>query len=452
MKKVRRKDKSPIAFIFYGSLIIIYTTTVILIHGGLYDIVQGTIVTEIFSLLLFGFIYAVYRYANVSPEKQRFAFYMFLYTFAVQSASAIGYAFQAYRCNRLEEKVSIRQDKFLIQVMIYFVVFFLTSFLFKVENYMQQKIKKTIYIPITINLLFGIYFILTPGKSADIKGYIVGLPLMAGMILSFSIYHSFYRYVMNDIVYKKISVFEKISFVLIALSSLILILGYIHRHEYGIPVFFAFALILWIFFQEHDSIKNKKQKILLYGSTSLAILAGIIISIVCYRMYQLAYNTAIKNNYNGDIEYYVSNISIFHNLGSKVARLFLDTGTKFTQSSGIFGNSNFVYDIAANTDYAMALQIKNFGIVWLSIIVILLVLCIISGAIFLTKIKEQQTIFHTAKSLAYFTIIVLTIYPLLSNTGMIAIIGVSAYSAGYSIMNSILSAMLLSFVSYEKRR
>ena len=135
-----------------------------------------------------------------------------------------------------------------------------------------------------------------------------------------------------------------------------------------------------------------------------------------------------------------------------MARLFLDTGTKFTQSSGILGSSNFVYDIAANTDYAMALQIHNFGVIWLSIIVILLVLCIISGAIFLTKIKEQQTIYHTTKSLAYFTIIVLTIYPLLSNTGMIAIIGVSAYSAGYSIMNSILSAMLLSFVLYEKRR
>ena len=110
-----------------------------------------------------------------------------------------------------------------------------------------------------------------------------------------------------------------------------------------------------------------------------------------------------------------------------------------------------VYDLAANNDYALGLQIHNFGIIWLAIVISLILLTVVSGSIYLSKTKEQRTIFDTAKSLSFFCIMVLLLYPLLSNVGLAAIIGVSAYATGYSIMHSVLSAMLLSFVLYERR-
>ncbi|MCD7810294.1 MAG: hypothetical protein LUG91_00315 [Ruminococcus sp.] len=445
----------PILFALCSLIIIAYTTIVTLAHGGIYDMFMGTILTEIFIMVMFIFALAIYKCINTSSEKNMFAFFAFLLTFAVQSASAICFPFQAYRSDWPSELITNRQNSFLIQMIVFFVVFLICSLLPKSEKWMQKNIKNFVYVPITVNLMFGIYFLLTSGNSADIKGYMIGLPLLAEMVFSFSIYHSFYRYVTQDntIQYSRIKTKDKITYILIAISSLIIILGYVHRHEYGIPIFFILSCFAWAFFEQHNTIRSKKSKLLFYGISSFLIVIGILTAIFTYIVYKSAYNSAINEGVipKSEIEEYVSNISIFHNLGSKVGRVFLDTGVKFIRSAGAFGSSTLVYDWAANNDYALGLQIHNFGIVWLIIITVLIVLWAISGSVYLSKSQEKRTIFDTAKSLSFFCITILLIYPLLSNVGLVAIIGVSAYASGYSIMHSIMSAMLLSFALYERR-
>ncbi len=453
--KLKFKLNAPILFALCSFAIIVYTTVVTLVHGGIYDMFMGTILTEVFSMVMFVFALTIYKHFNVSPEKNMFSFFAFLLTFALQSASAICYPFQAYRSNWTSELVSVRQNKFLIQILIFFIVFLCCSLLPKAEKIIQKRIKLVVYVPIILNMIFGLYFLLTSGKSADIKGIMVGLPLMAWMVLSFSIYHSFYRYVTQDntIQYTRIKNKDRISFLLIAISSLMIILGYVHRHEYGIPIFFILSCFAWIFLEQHNTIRTKKSKLIFYGISALLIGLGVLVALLAYITYKSAYDSAINEGVipKGDIEEYVSNISLFHNLGSKVGRVFLDTGKKFVRTAGVFGNSRLVYDFAANNDYALGLQIHNFGIIWLAIVISLILLTVVSGSIFLSKTKEQRTVFDTAKSLSFFCIVVLLFYPLLSNVGLAAIIGVSAYATGYSIMHSVLSAMLLSFVLYERR-
>lgn len=454
--KLKIKLNAPILFALCSFAIIIYTTVVTLVHGGIYDMFMGTILTEVFAMVMFAFALTLYKHINASPEKNMFSFFAFLLTFALQSASAICYPFQAHRSNWTEESVSVRQNKFLIQIIIFFIAFFCCYLLPKAENIIQKRIKSIIYIPITVNLLFGLCFLFTSGKAADIKGIMIGLPLMAWMVFSFSIYHSFYRYVTQDntIQYARIKKKDWVSFILIVISSIIIILGYVHRHEYGIPIFFILSCLAWIFLEQHNTIRTKKSKLLFYGISTLLVVIGVLMALFAYIAYKSAYDSAISEGVipKSDIEEYVSDISLFHNLGSKVGRVFLDTGKKFVRTAGVFGNSMLVYDFAANNDYALGLQIHNFGVVWLVIIVALTLLTVLSGSIFLSKTKEQRTIFDTAKSLSFFCIIVLLFYPLLSNVGLAAIIGVSAYATGYSIMHSVLSAMLLSFVLYERRR
>lgn len=453
--KLKLKLNAPILFALCSFAIIIYTTAVILVHGGMYDMFMGTILTEVFSMVMFVFALTIYKRVNASPEKNMFSFFIFLLTFALQSASAICYPFQAHRSSFIEDSVSVRQNKFLIQIIIFFIVFLCCSLLPKAEKIIQKRIRLVVYIPVILNLMFGLYFLFTSGNSADIKGVMIGLPLLALMIFSFSIYHSFYRYVTQDdtIQHSRIKNKDKVIFLLMVISSATLILGYVHRHEYGVPIFYILSCLSWIFFEQHNTIRTKKCKILFYGISAIIIVMGILIALFSYITYKSAYNSAMNEGVipKSDIEEYVSDISLFHNLGSKVGRIFLDTGKKFVRTAGVFGNSVLAYDRAANNDYALGLQIHNFGIAWLFIVVFLIILTVIFGSIYLSKVKEQRTIFDTAKSLSFFCIVVLLFYPLLSNVGLAAIIGVSAYATGYSIMHSILSAVLLSFVLYERR-
>ena len=453
--KLKLKLNAPILFALCSFAIIIYTTAVILVHGGMYDMFMGTILTEVFSMVMFVFALTIYKRVNASPEKNMFSFFIFLLTFALQSASAICCPFQAHRSSFIEESESVRQNKFLIQIIIFFIVFLCCSLLPKAEKIIQKRIRLVVYIPVILNLMFGLYFLFTSGNSADIKGVMIGLPLLALMIFSFSIYHSFYRYVTQDdtIQHSKIKNKDKVIFLLMVISSATLILGYVHRHEYGVPIFYILSCLSWIFFEQHNTIRTKKCKILFYGISAIIIVMGILIALFSYITYKSAYNSAMNEGVipKSDIEEYVSDISLFHNLGSKVGRIFLDTGKKFVRTAGVFGNSVLAYDRAANNDYALGLQIHNFGIAWLFIVVFLIILTVISGSIYLSKVKEQRTIFDTAKSLSFFCIVILLFYPLLSYVGLAAIIGVSAYATGYSIMHSILSAVLLSFVLYERR-
>lgn len=453
--KLKLKLNAPILFALCSFAIIIYTTAVILVHGGIYDMFMGTILTEVFSMVMFVFALTIYKRVNASPEKNMFSFFIFLLTFALQSASAICYPFQVHRSSWTAESVSVRQNKFLIQIIIFFIVFLCCSLLPKAEKIIQKRIRLVVYIPVILNLMFGLYFLFTSGNSADIKGVMIGLPLLALMIFSFSIYHSFYRYVTQDdtIQHSKIKNKDKVIFLLMVISSAMLILGYVHRHEYGVPIFYILSCFSWIFFEQHNTVRTKKCKVLFYGISAIIIVMGILVALFSYITYKSAYNSAMNEGVipKSDIEEYVSDISLFHNLGSKVGRIFLDTGKKFVRTAGVFGNSVLVYDRAANNDYALGLQIHNFGIAWLFIVVFLIILTVISGSIYLSKVKEQRTIFDTAKSLSFFCIVALLFYPLLSNVGLAAIIGVSAYATGYSIMHSILSAVLLSFVLYERR-
>lgn len=91
---------------------------------------MGTILTEVFSMVMFVFTLTIYKHFNASPEKNMFSFFAFLLTFALQSASAICYPFQAYRSNWTYELVSVRQNKFLIQILI-FLSFFCTVHFFQ---------------------------------------------------------------------------------------------------------------------------------------------------------------------------------------------------------------------------------------------------------------------------------------------------------------------------------
>lgn len=453
--KLKLKLNAPILFALCSFAIIMYTTAVILVHGGMYDMFMGTILTEVFSMVMFVFTLTIYKRVNVSPEKNMFSFFIFLLTFALQSASVICYPFQAHRSSWIEDVSVVRQNKFLIQIIIFFIVFLCCSLLPKAEKILQKRIRLVVYISVILNLMFGLYFLFTSGNSADMKGVMIGLPLMALMIFSFSIYHSFYRYVTQDntIQHSRIKNKDKVVFLLIVISSATIILGYVHRHEYGVLIFYILSCFAWIFFEQHNTIRTKKCKVLFYGISAIIIVMGILVALFSYITYKSAYNSAMNEGVipKSDIEEYVSDISLFHNLGSKVGRIFLDTGKKFVRTAGVFGNSVLAYDSAANNDYALGLQIHNFGIVWLFIVVFLIILTVISGAIYLSKVKEQRTIFDTAKSLSFFCIVVLLFYPLLSNVGLAAIIGVSAYATGYSIMHSILSAVLLSFVLYERR-
>lgn len=447
---MKRKVKlnSPVLFAICALMLIAYTTIVTLIHGGIYDLFMGTVLTELFLTVTYTFLLTIYKYKKVSVIKNAFSFCIFLLTFSIQIASAISYPFQAYRSGWSAEQVSVRQNKFLVQSLIFVAIFLINSCFMKKENFIQKKIKTMIYIPIFINSIIGMYFLATPGKTAAIKGVMIGLPLMAWMVFSFSSYHFFYQYAMQNVIKKSRRVFL---FSLMVGSSVMIFLGYVHRHEYGIPAFLIIACQMWIFFEPHRLIETKKQKFLFYGTNIIIILVGAVITFLSYLVYRSAYNTEISKAVipQNSIEEYVSSLSLIHNLGSKVARFLLDTGTEFIRTAGIHGSSKYIYNFAASNDFALALHIHNFGILWLIIISELLIITTISGCIFLLKNRER-TIFDTAKSLSFFCIIVLMVYPLLSNVGVAPIIGVSAYAAGYSIMHSILSALLLSFVLYER--
>lgn len=362
-------------------------------------------------------------------------------TFCLQSASAISYPRQANKSSFTLKTVTIRQDAFLVQTVVFFAVFLVVSFVLRFDRVLDRHIRKAVFGISAVNLGFGGYFTIRGGKMASIGGLVVGLPILAWMLFAFSAYHTFYRRVSYDGEQgsRQWGSIDKRTAILMVFSASLLMFGFIRTHEYGILFYFALSVVAWIFFEPHKTIKILKHRIIWYGGSLVAVTLAVIGAAVTYPIYQSAYDSVLVVGEipQGEIDNYVSEMSVVHHFGSKVARIFLDTGLKFVRSAGIFGSSGYVYDIAANNDYALGLQIHNFGLFWLLVLVVLLLLYCMTGCVCLSNSdKDHSSTADTLKFLSFFCILALVCYPISSNIGLTAIIGVSAYCAGYSGMHA----------------
>ncbi len=446
---------SPVLFAICAFVLGGYVDFVMLLHGGLHDFVAGTILTQLFSMVMLILFLVIFIKQEAAGESNLFAFCLFLMTFCLQSTSAISYPRQADKSSFTLETVTIRQDAFLVQTVVFFTVFLAVSFVLHFNRVLDRYIRKVVFGISAVNLGFGGYFSIRGGKMANIGGLVVGLPLLAWMLFAFSAYHTFYRHVSydGDQGLKQWDNTDKRTTILMIVSALLLMFGFVRTHEYGILFYFALSVTAWIFFEPHKTIKTLKQRILWYGCSLAAVVLAVIGAAVTYHVYQSAYDSVLTAGEipQGDIDNYVSELSVMHHFGSKVARIFLDTGLKFVRSAGVFGSPGYVYDIAANNDYALGLQIHNFGLLWLLVLVILLLLYCMTGCICLSNSdRERSSTADTLKFLSFFCILLLVLYPISSNIGLTAIIGVSAYCAGYSGMHAVLCAFLMAAVLYER--
>lgn len=459
-----RYSLPTILFLVVAVIIMVYLYIITKIHGGLYNM-YWTVITELFLLCAYSAFLLWHRSWNIRGEvvveKNLFAVCLLLTTFAIQAASTISYPFQAYRdTNTTLDGVVGRQKQFAIQLFLMILVFSGVSALLRTKKIdfnrrIQRNIPRATLIPIAINLIFGLIFLLTPGATAaiSIKGHsiIVGLPLLAWMLFSFSLYLGFYQYVTHDRT-EKIPRRFWIEFAAILLSLVILVAGYAHRNEFGILIFMFLTILLWAFLEPHKMIKTKKGKVGWYSFWIGVVAVCAAFASVTYNMYKHSYDALIAENKSvGDAEIMASEQGILYDLGSKIARVFLDTGVKFIKQAGAFGSSDYVYDAAANNDYSLGLQVHNFGIVWFAFLIILVLLTAISGALYFSKNENYADVMKTTEILSFYCILLMLVYPILSNIGLIPIIGVSAFAAGYSNLHAVLCAILLAFVLYERR-
>jgi len=449
------KLTSPVLFAVCAFMIAGYIDIVIMLHGGLYDFLAGTILTQLFSMIMFVLFLLIFVKRESSGEYNLFAFCLFFMTFCLQSASAVSYPRQADKSNSPFEVITSRQNAFLVQTVVFFSVFLAVSFLLHFEKVIDRNIKKVVFAMSAVNFGFGGYFIVSGGQMATIKGLVVGLPLLAWMLFFFSICHTFYHYASCDgsLNFKKWTWIEKIATIIIAVSLLMLIMGFMRTHEYGILFYFALSIIAWMFFESHKTISTVRQKVIWYGGSICVVFLAIIVAATTYYIYQSAYNSVLTAGEvpQNEIDNYVSQLSPVHHFGSKVARIFLNTGLKFIRSAGLFGSSGYVYDVAANNDYAIGLQIHNFGLLWLFILVVLMISFCVTGCVYLSSYEECDGTTATLKCLSFFCILALIVYPISSNIGLTAIIGVSAYCAGYSGMHTVLCASLMAATLHERR-
>lgn len=411
------------------------------VHGGIPRL-WGSMGTGIVSCLLFLLILIINK-ERVSYEKHCFSACLFFLTLCLQSASAFCYPLQVHKSSLTDDMISSRQIEFLLQICLFFIVYFsVTVLLYVFESLIQRMLKIVLVLTTALNYLFGAYFLATPGEASDIRGIMIGLPLMAGFIVAFSTLYSFHRSLGRQAYTSKgVSTRERLLLFVALLSHVVLILGYVNRHEFGIPIFLMLTLLAWLVFEYHPKGVHPKWKTFFVVGIALSLIAMVFLAYFSYRSYQ---KVVILDN--------GSELNGLSKLGAKIARIFSEEGrsTKFVRLAGVFGNSTYLYDFAANNDYALGLQIHNFGVSWLGITLFGLWSTTNTGLHFLSRRRDYSTIMDTVKSISFFGILVLLVYPLLSNIGLLPIIGVSPYATGYSMMHSVLSAMLLALTLFER--
>lgn len=448
---------SPVLFAICSLILGGYIDLVMLLHGGLYDFVGGTLLAQLYTMLVYILFLTIYVKKEASGESNMFAFCTLLMAFALQAASAVSYPRQADKSNSLLETVSDRHINFMIQTILFSIVFFGVYFLLRADKWIGKQSRWILIVTSVINCLVFVILglIFKDSKVAGIGGIVLGLPLLGLMLFEFAVLHTFYRQFTDDGT-RAIKALKKKDWI-VAIAAIIslgvLICYFVKKSEYGVLFYFFFSVIAWMFFEPHPTLSTLKQRLIWYGSAVAAVILALIIAVVTYSIYKTDYDIVAEAGEipQDEIDVYVSKMSFRHLLGSKVARVFLNTGLKFIRSAGIFGNSGYVYDIAANNDYALGLQIHNFGLLWLMILVVLMLLFCITGCIFLSNQKREGTsTVLTLRTLSFFCILALVLYPISSNIGLTGIIGVSAFCAGYSGMHAVLCAFLMASVLYER--
>lgn len=264
---------------------------------------------------------------------------------------------------------------------------------------------------------------------------------MAWMIFSFSVHQSFFRSLekrknSNQVLPRG----DRICFWLFYASLGLLLGGFASRHEFGIPIFFVLSILIWGWLEQHPTILSSEGKRLF---TFINVVSPVLLAIFGLGGSYLY----VKFNEGKAVPGLIGSIA------NKVSRFSTSEGmlTDFIRQAGWFGTSNYLYNFAANNDYSLGLQIRTFGLVWLFILAGSIGVMLWKGLRFLAKSRDYWTVLDILKSLSFFSIFVLLAYPLLANVGRLPIIGVSPYASGYSIMHSILSAMLLLFTLFERR-
>ena len=384
-------------------------------------------------------VYAGILFLNhfVAPDKTMMTMSFLLMTLLLQSGNSVSLPLLEYVSGReLSEATGMAQDYLKYTIIFLGSSAFSMGLMAAAPAILLRKQKVTVILSGVMNLILaGILFVFHGDYGtttiADIQ---VGLPILAYMLVIFAFYwHVFLNSRSNTRQY-----FPRHPKLAAGLhyTSLVLLLGsYMASGEFGIPFFFVMACVFWTL--TYSDLKWWKRLIpaLVCGGAIGAMLT----------FYKKVYEPLDAEGRKG--------LGLVGNLCAKLHdRVFelapqSQTAIERVHSAGLFGAMDYRLLGEARTDFSIATNTHFLGGVWLVILLLMIGAVAVFSNMFFRKHRDVRRM-NILPSLGLTQIFCLCLWNIISNLGLIGVVGVSCYASGYGKTVYILSGMLFGFVMY----
>lgn len=411
--------------------------------------VGGTAVAFLGTFLLLIIIYTAVAFVTDRnhPTKTNFAVMFMLFTLCLQMATAVTLPLLHYTCGLKSDKVIGMSAEALKYAILFVVAFVIASVGMKiVPDVFRQNprlfpmcagISAVVNFIIAALLIFG-----GDNGSTFVLGVQIGVPLLAYLIVMFVAY---YHMSCNrtSFIYEKNNKRRRILAVACWGSLVTILLGYAVCNEFGVLLFFLAAALIWFIFYLADKSMKMIGCVLASSAAAVAAAGGV---------YWYYTNTIIPmmetSEELGKLMNYIRVI------GEKIDRITnpgaynqTTTALRQIQNAGFFGKTEYVYVPAASSDFSIATHTHYIGYIWLMVLIFLLTLAVIAGNIYFKQRQSSKTEeFPHLECLAFLVIMIISLYNISANLGLIGVIGVNCYASGLGTAHHLLSGCLLGFV------
>ena len=396
-------------------------------------------------------VYAGILFLNhfVAPDKTMMTMSFLLMTLLLQSGNSVSLPLLEYVSGReLSEATGMAQDYLKYTIIFLGSSAFSMGLMAAAPAILLRKQKVTVILSGVMNLILaGILFVFHGDYGtttiADIQ---VGLPILAYMLVIFAFYwHVFHH---NRSTTRSYFPHHPHWAAILHYASLAALLGgYALSKELGIPFFFVMACVLWIMF--YSNKKGLKRFI------PLVISGAVIGAALIY--YNVAYKPLTDEEAQeaqqtmGVIMGMIMDVisSLCAKLHDRVFELAPQSQTAIERvhSAGLFGAMDYRLLGEARTDFSIVTNTHFLGGVWLVSLLMLIGAVAVFSNMFFRK-HENTRRMNVLPSLGLTMIFCLCLWNIISNLGLIGMVGVSCYASGYGKTVYILSGMLFGFVMY----
>ena len=464
MKRILQKQPITGCFIISSAAFLLLQAFCIFQNGG-YSAAGVTIGTTLLLLLAASAFLLILQLTEASLKMLIYGAAALGLTVLLQSASIYAIPYLSDRCNLPDILVQNEVNTCLTQTLVFIGAFMCTRLLFRFGSELLDKhLKLLVGICSGIQLLCGVLFIFTPGKTASIHGILVGLPMLAVLLFSLSAaLRLFTAYVSDNmtirlwwrLLWKKDAVL-KIGCIV---SFAVLLIGYAARREFGIPAYLVASIVLFCLFGSKHVLRSWKSKLILYAAVFASLLLAAMFLNGCHHYFTALFpewGELTKETEPSFVETYGVLKTELYQIGSKVERMFTAgaqarVAAERFASSGWLGNPDYKYLPAAVTDYAVTLCVHYTGYIWLVLLLAAILVFSISGRVLHEDLPKRSTVCSIASELSFYCILALLLYPLLTNLGITGVIGVNCFAAGKGLMHQLLCGILLA-MSFGSRK